>query len=54
MDKKLIYTIFKAVGLAMGIASLVLIITKASDTQNIITLLAIGMVCLGITALNQK
>ena len=43
MNKKIINDIFKAIGLAMGVATLVLSIMKIIDTNTSITLLAIGV-----------
>ena len=53
MNKKVINDIFKAVGLAMGVATLVLSIMKIVDTNTSITLLAIGVTSLGISQLNN-
>lgn len=48
MNKKTISTVFKAVGLAMGVATLVLSIMKKIDTNTAITLLSIGLIGIGI------
>ncbi|EGT0681892.1 MAG: hypothetical protein E6469_08660 [Clostridium perfringens] len=53
MNKKTIHSIFKAVGLAMGVSTLVLSIMKALDTDVAITLLSLGLTCLGISQLNS-
>lgn len=45
--------VLKAVGLAMGVAALVMSILGVVDTDTLITLLAIGMFCLGLAALDQ-
>ena len=45
--------VLKAVGLAMGVAALVMSILGVAETSTLITLLAIGMFCLGLTALDQ-
>lgn len=54
MNKDLKRLIFKAVGLAMGIATLVLNIIKALEIKNAITLLSIGLICLAINELENK
>lgn len=51
MNKELINLIFKAVGLAMGVATLVLSIVHVLDINSEITMLAIGVSCLGISQL---
>ena len=53
MNKKTIHTIFKAVGISIGVATLVLSIMKALDTDVAITLLSLGLTCLGISQLNS-
>ena len=45
--------VLKAVGLAMGVAALVMSILGVAESDTLITLLAIGMFCLGLTALDQ-
>ena len=45
--------VLRAVGMAMGVAAVVMNILGAGDTDTLITLLAIGMFCLGVVALNQ-
>lgn len=54
MNKKLINTIFKCVGLAMGVATVVLSIMKTIDTNTAITLLGIGVTSIGISQLNSE
>ncbi len=51
---KLINLILKGIGLAMGIAVLVLNILGEMDVNSSIKLLAIGMTAFGIYALNEK
>lgn len=53
MNKKLINLVFKSVGLAMGIATLVLSILNNLETSTAITFLSIGMVSLGIGQLSS-
>lgn len=45
--------VFKAVGLAMGIAAVVLSYLGEGDVDTLITLLSIGLASLGIASLNQ-
>jgi hypothetical protein len=45
--------VLKAVGLAMGVAVVVMGILGAADTDTLITLLGIGLFCLGLSALDQ-
>ena len=45
--------VLKAVGLAMGVAALVMSILGAADADTLITLLAIGMFCLGLAGLDK-
>lgn len=45
--------VLKAVGLSMGVAALVMSILGVAEPDTMITLLAIGVFCLGITALDQ-
>jgi len=49
----IIDVILKAVGLSMGVAALVLSILGVAGADTLIILLAIGMFCLGVTALDQ-
>ncbi len=53
MNKKIINIAFKAVGLAMGAATLVLSILNNLETSTAITLLSVGMVSLGIGQLSS-
>jgi hypothetical protein len=46
--------VFKAVGLAMGMVSIVLTILGEADTETLITMLSIGLASLGIASLNQE
>lgn len=46
-------TVFKSVGLAMGIAVLVLSILKAIEVSTAIILLSIGVSCLGLSLLEN-
>lgn len=46
--------VFKAVGLAMGVAALVLSILGETEVDTLITLLSIGLVSLGLATLNQE
>jgi hypothetical protein len=46
--------VFKAVGLAMGVASIVLSFLGSAETETIVTLLSIGLASLGIASLNQE
>lgn len=46
--------IFKSIGLAMGIATLVLNVMKSLETKSAITLLSIGLICLAINELETK
>lgn len=54
MNKDLKKIIFKSVGLAMGIATLVLTIMKAIESKSAITLLSVGLICLTISELESK
>lgn len=53
MNKQTINMIFKAVGVAMGVATLVLSIMKTIEVETAITLLSIGVLSLGISQLNS-
>lgn len=46
--------IFKAIGLAMGIATLVLNIINGIESKSAITLLSIGLICLAISDLESN
>ena len=54
MNKDLKKLIFKSIGLAMGIATLVLNIIKTLESKSAITLLSIGLICLAISELENK
>lgn len=47
-------TVFKGVGLAMGIAVTVLTLLNRIDTESAIGLLGIGLTCISISALRKK
>ena len=49
----IIDVVLRAVGLAMGVAAVVMSFLGAADADTLITLLAIGMFCLGLAALDQ-
>lgn len=46
--------ILKGIGLAMGVAVVVLSILKSIDVSSSITMLGIGLLCLGIASLNKE
>lgn len=54
MNKDFKNMIFKSIGLAMGIATLVLSIMNALESKSAITLLSIGLICLAISELESK
>lgn len=54
MDRNLKGLIFKSIGLAMGIATLVLNILGKINVGNSITLLSIGLVCLALNELENR
>lgn len=54
MNKDLKKLIFKSIGLAMGVATLVLNIIKTPESKSSITLLSIGLVCLAISEFENK
>lgn len=54
MNKDFKNMIFKSIGLAMGIATLVLSIIKELESKSAITLLSIGLICLAISELESK
>ncbi|WP_019227573.1 hypothetical protein [Sedimentibacter sp. B4] len=54
MNKDIKNMIFKSIGLAMGIATLVLNVIKALESKSAITLLSIGLICLAINELETK
>jgi hypothetical protein len=55
MDKigAIVDLVMRAVGLAMGVAAVVMSILGALETETIITLMAVGMFCLGVAALSD-
>lgn len=54
MDKGVRNVIFKAVGLAMGVATFILSIIKQIEVENAINLLSIGLICIAIDQLEFK
>lgn len=54
MNKDIKNMIFKSIGLAMGIATLVLTVMKSLEIKSAITLLSIGLICLSINELETK
>lgn len=54
MNKSFRRIIFKAIGLAMGVSTLVLNIIKPLEGKNAISLLSIGLICLAIDQLENK
>lgn len=54
MNKSLTKIIFNAVGLGMGVATLVLSILNKIPGENAIKLLSIGLISLAIARLNDK
>lgn len=54
MDKGLKKVVFPAVALGMGVSTLVLSIIKQLEVKTAITLLSIGLICLGIAQLGNK
>ncbi|WP_315119885.1 hypothetical protein [uncultured Clostridium sp.] len=54
MNKDLKKLIFKSIGLAMGVSTLVLNIIKTLESKSAITLLSIGLICLAISELENK
>jgi hypothetical protein len=46
--------VFRAVGLAMGVAAAVMSILGTVETDTLIMLLAIGLFCLGVAALSKS
>ena len=52
---EIVQLVLKAVGMAMGIASLVLLILKnGTQAETIMMMLSIGLICFGISSLNEK
>lgn len=54
MNKGLKKLIFRSIGLAMGIATLVLNIITIFESKSAITLLSIGLICLAISEIESK
>lgn len=54
MNKDLKKLILKSIGLAMGVATLVLNIVKTLEIKSSITLLSIGLICLAVSELENK
>jgi len=54
MNQKIVSTAFKGVGMAMGVAVVVLGILKAAEVETFIALLGIGLFALGLAALNEE
>lgn len=54
MNKDFKNMIFKSIGLAMGIATLVLNIMKAIESESAVTLLSVGLISLAISELERK
>lgn len=52
--KKIIDYIFRAVALGVSIAALVLLVLRQGVAKDIITLIAIGMVCISIVLMRDK
>ncbi|MHC1747285.1 MAG: hypothetical protein AB9856_02710 [Cellulosilyticaceae bacterium] len=53
-NKKLIDFIFSAVALGASVSSLVLLILKQEASKDILTLMALGMVCISIVLIQEK
>ncbi len=51
---EIVQLVFKAVGLAMGVASLVLVILGEADFDTLATLYSIGLTAIGISVLNME
>ena len=54
MNKQLVNTILKGVGLAMGVATLTLSILGQIEVESAMALLSIGVVCLAIVLLQSN
>ena len=52
--KTLIFTVLKAIPVAMGVAVTALTAMKQIDTNNALSLLGIGLTCAGLTLLQDK
>ena len=53
-NKPIINLILQSVGMAMGVAVVVMSILGNTDTRALITLLGIGLLAIGLDALNRK
>ena len=51
---EMVTLVFKAVGLAMGVAAAVLSVLGSAEVETLVRLLGIGLACLGIASLNQE
>lgn len=54
MNKNLLLLIFRAVALGLGIGSLILLWMNEIGTNDALTLLAIGLICLSISAISEN
>lgn len=54
MDRNLKGLIFKSVGLAMGVATLVLNILGEMNVKSSVSLLSIGLICIALNELENK
>ena len=54
MNKNLLLLIFRAVALGLGIGSLILLWMNEIGTNDALTLLAIGSICLSISAISEN
>ena len=54
MNKDLKKLIFKSIGLAMGVSTLMLSLITTLESKSAITLLSIGLICLAISDLENK
>ena len=52
--REIIYVIFKAVTLAMGVAVVVLSCLGSLDAQSAVTMLGIGLACAGAAMLEKR
>lgn len=50
---EILLLVFKAIGLAMGVAAVVLSVLGEAEVDTLVTLLSIGLASLGIAALND-
>jgi len=51
--RKIVSVVFKAVALAMGVAVVVLNVMDAASIETSVVLLGIGLLCIGIDALQK-